>query len=130
MKSRVIISTPIIISYGLNEKEMEKIDLIAKKVNVKHKAVFDDCLNEQIGYLCEFKSFEKSKEQSIQTGNGKCIIFSGILQKNISAILKEIKVEQLDIPLKAMVTPANQSWKLFELIEELKKEHEFMTSRK
>ncbi len=130
MKSRVIIAAPIIISYGLNEKEIEKVDLIAKEVNAKHKAVFDDSLNEQIGYLCGFKSFEKSKEESVKSSDGKCLIFSGILQKNVSAILKAIKAEQLDIPLKAMVTPANQSWKLFDLIEELKKEHEFMTNRK
>ena len=60
----------------------------------------------------------------------QCLILSGIQRKNIQHILDEIKSSGLNIPLKAMVTPTNQSWILSDLISELEKEHEYMTNRK
>ena len=130
MKSRIKLAEQIILSYGIDKEEIDKINQIASKFNVKHKTVSKENLNEKIGFLCEFKSFEKSDEVNANECNEKCLVFSGILQKNISSLLKELKINGINIPLKAMVTPSNQSWSLFDLIEELKKEHKFMTERK
>lgn len=130
MKSRIIVAPQIILSYGLNEEEIFKLNHISEKYKATHKIVPPKNLNEKIGYLCDFKGFDKSVDSNISETNEKCLIFSGILQKNISMLLKEFKANGLNIPLKAMVTPSNQSWSLFDLIEELKKEHKFMTERK
>lgn len=130
MKSRMIVAPSVILSYGLNDDQSDKLNQIANKYSITHKPVMQDCLNDKIGYLCGFKSFEKSQTNEIPRCDSQCLVFSGILQKNVSLLLKEFRAVGLNVSLKAIVTPSNQSWSLFELIEELNKEHKYMTERK
>lgn len=130
MKSRIVAAPQIILSYNLSDQQTEKLNLIAKKLNVSHKPVPLDSANEKIGCLCGFKGFEKTGVPCEAPPMEQCLIFSGIQRKNIEALLKELKSAQLIIPLKAMVTPSNQRWTLTALITELKKEHKLMTERK
>ena len=130
MRSRVIVAPQMILSYGLDIDETSKLNSVADKYKAVHKAVLSENLNEKIGYLCGFKGFEQENDDYKQENDAKCLVFSGILQKNISLLLKDLKAVGLNVPLKAIVTPSNQSWRFYELIEELKKEHKFMTERK
>lgn len=130
MKSRIVVAPQIVLSLGLNEEQSEKLNTIADKLGVKHKPVPQESCNQKIGYLCGFRGFEKSDTEPENPTEEQCLVFSGIQQKNMSLLLKELKSSGIYVPLKAMVTPSNQSWTLSDLVKELKKEHEYMTGRR
>ena len=129
MKSRIIVAKPVIISYGLSVEQSDKLSGIAQKLNISHKAAAADEAGEKIGYLCGFRGFERSENAEVLEGK-QCLMFSGIQRKELDVLLGELRAAGISVPLKAMVTPSNQSWTLSALITELEKEHEFMTRRK
>ena len=130
MRSRIITVSPLVLSYGLDSEQAKKLDSAAVKLGITHKPLPHESKDETIGYLCGFRGFEKSDSPSDQLLDKQCLVMSGIQRKQLDTLLKELKSAGLFIPLKAMVTPSNQSWKLIDLVNELQKEHEFMTKRK
>lgn len=127
MKSHVIATLQQVLSYGLDEAQCAGVDLLAKNIGAEHKVIRSEDVNEKVGYLCGFRGFYKSGETDEVLEGKQCLIFSGIQRKNIQKLLSSLKLNGLNIPLKAMVTPTNQSWALKDLICELEKEHEVMT---
>lgn len=130
MKSRIITAPQQVLSYGLDESQCKRLDLAAEKSGVEHKIISSCDANEKVGYLCGFKGFSKVGKDCDEYPEKQCLIFSGIQRKNIDRLLSELRANDLNIPLKAMVTPSNQSWALKDLIDELEKEHKMMTRRK
>ncbi|MDO5124869.1 MAG: DUF3783 domain-containing protein [Ruminococcus sp.] len=130
MKSHVIKAKEQILSYGLDGSQIKLLDQISQKNSITHININATDSNQSIGYLCGFKGFLRAEKQGEILVGKQCLILSGIQRKNIQHILDEIKSSGLNIPLKAMVTPTNQSWILSDLISELEREHEYMTNRK
>ena len=130
MRSRIITTAPLVLSYGLDSDQINKLDSAVGKLGITHKPLPHDSKDETIGYLCGFKGFDKSDSPSDQPLDKQCLVLSGIQRKQLDTLLKNMKTAGLFIPLKAMVTPSNQSWKLIDLVNELQKEHEFMAKRK
>lgn len=130
MKARIVIAPQLVLSYGLTDEQSKTLDDITAKLNAKHKPVPYENANEKIGWLCEFKGFEKADKPCENPPPEQCLVFSGVDRKTIQPLLSELKSSGLIIPLKAMVTATNQSWTLTALIDELKKEHKMMTERK
>ena len=48
----------------------------------------------------------------------------GIAGKRLDQLLNALNREQIDLPVKMVITPHNESWVFGELIEEVRKEHE------
>lgn len=127
MKSRIITAPQQILSYGLDEVQCKIIDSIVNSIGMEHKIIVKEKANEKVGYLCGFRGFSSAKGNCENPPEKQCLIFSGIQRKNIDRLLSELKTNNINVPLKAMVTPSNQSWSLKELIDELEKEHKMMT---
>lgn len=130
MKSRIITAPQIILSYGLNDLQIKKLDDITSKTDVKHKIVGACDAGQKIGFLCGLKGFERIESSEGAASDEQCLVFSGIQRKSIDSLLKELRDKEISVPLKAMVTPSNRSWSLTQLIAELKREHETLTGRK
>ena len=127
MKSRIIAAPQQVLSYGLDETQCMILDAIVKGVGIEHKVIAKEKANEKVGYLCGFKGFSKTGGDCGNPPEKQCLIFSGIQRKSIDRLLSELRASSLNISLKAMVTPSNQSWALKDLIDELEKEHKMMT---
>jgi hypothetical protein len=127
MKSRIKATQPlIIIGYMISEKNIEGLTKTAEKMNANLKLCFFESACEQIGFLAGFSGFKKSNDICANAPNDECLIFSGFNSKDMDRLLSELKSQGIYIPLKCVVTQFNQSWKIHDLIEELKKEHEKM----
>ena len=129
MKARTVIAPQIILSFGLNNRQTEQLNSIADKLKIIHKPVAHHKANQKVGFLCGFAGFKEITTPCENIPQEQCLVFSGIQRKNIDTLLKKLKSAELVIPLKAMVTPSNQSWTLSDLITELKKEHKLMTGK-
>ena len=121
MKSRIIPTLPeTVLSYGIGEKS-EALDRITEALGMTHKVIPEDQAGEQVGFLAGSGGF--SSNGSSVSAEGECLIFSGIEGNRLDMILKTLRAEGVSIPLKAIVTGANQSQTLEWLLEELAKEH-------
>lgn len=128
MKARIIPTLPeTVLSYGIGEKS-EALDRITEALGMTHKVIPEDQAGEQVGFLAGYGGF--SSNGSSVSAEGECLIFSGIEGNRLDMILKTLRAEGVSIPLKAIVTGANQSQTLVWLLEELAKEHEALTNAK
>lgn len=57
------------------------------------------------------------------------LIMNGLDRTRLDSFLKELRAGGVSIPLKAMVTPTNQSWTLAALLAELVREREAFAAR-
>lgn len=115
----------MLLSVNIADDVNTRINDIAQTLGVTVKAVGKDSGSEQIGYLLGFSGFNASAEEKHEL-NDSCIVFSGITPNELNALLKALREAGIIIPLKAVCTPYNQSWKLADLVKELAKEHELM----
>ena len=128
MKSRIIPTIPeTVLSYNIGNKK-KALEKAAASLNMKHTEIPLDKAGENIGFLAGYNGFSSNGTET--TAEGECVIFSGISGKRLDALLKAMRAEGLDIPLKAVVTASNQSKSVEWLLSELSKEHEAMTKNK
>ena len=111
------------LSYGIGEKA-EALDRITEALGMTHKVIGENQAGEQVGFLAGYGGF--SSNGSSVSVKGECLVFSGIEGSRLDMILKTLRAEGVSVPLKAIVTGANQSQTLVWLLEELAKEHEAM----
>lgn len=55
--------------------------------------------------------------------DGPALIFCGLPEPELTALLAALRAAGAAIPLKAVVTPTNQHWRFGELLAELAREH-------
>ncbi len=122
-----------ILLYGIKDIEKErKLKGILIRMGVRIRNVSVDWCGEKVGYLAGIKGFEKS----VDANEGKdpvpeeMLIMRGFTNTRLDMLLKEMRKANVRVNLKAIITEHNQQWNLWELYEELKKEHEAMSSQK
>lgn len=126
MKSRIRSVIPKkIIGININSQKRDIIEDIAKSENAEAVFFGNEIMGQQVGYLCGFKGFERS-EKAGEDISDECLIFSGIDGRSLDPILKKLRENGAAVELKAIVTAHNQSWKVGEIIKELRREHIYM----
>ena len=127
MKARIIPTIPeTVLHYNIGTKKILLEQTVAS-LKMKCSEIPSDKAGESIGFLAGYNGFRANG--SAITAEGECLIFSGIDSKRLDILLKAMRTAGLNIPLKAIVTAANQSKSVEWLLDELKKEHEAMTRR-
>ena len=97
--------------YGLTPEQTNKMEVLAKSLFMEACPLGEESLDRQVGALASFPGFDRdwrAKERPALP-QGACM---GII-----------------IPLKAVVTAANQSWSLARLMAELDKERAALQHR-
>ena len=123
MRSRIRSVIPKkIIGININSQKRDIIEDIAKSENAEAVFFGNEIMEQQVGYLCGFKGFERSEKEG-EDITDECLIFSGINSRSLDPILKKLKENGAAVELKAIVTAHNQSWNVGELIKELRREH-------
>lgn len=120
MKSRIINSAGGRIIAYKQQKNLGTLKTIAEKLGMRLVAADDDDAETQLGYFAGFEGFAKSEKMG-EAENG-CVIFSGLSGKQIDLVIAELRKAEVVIPLKAVLTPSNQSWSIKKLTAELAKE--------
>lgn len=126
MKSRIKKESTLLIGYMINESKIETLSKIADSMKITLKLVGKESAGEKIGFLAGFNDFTKCDKIPENIIEDECLIMSGFSNKSMDKLLFEMKSNNINFPLKCIVTQYNQSWTLNDLIEELKKEHEKM----
>ena len=81
-----------------------------------------------IGYLAGIKELGSDETRSAKEElSGELLVMAGLSNQRMDQVLRSIRKSGISIPYKAVLTPSNQSWNVWELFEEIKKEHEKMS---
>lgn len=119
-----------VLLYGIKDTNKErKIKSILIRMGVKIKNISTDWCGEKVGYLAGIKGFESTGkiDSTREPVQEEMIIMKGFTGGRLDTLLKEMRKADARVNLKAIVTEHNQQWNLWELYEELKKEHEAMS---
>lgn len=120
----------IIMYYVQDEKKKIQLEVLCMSMSIMAKNLKPSDLNEQVGRLAGMKDFPlpdpaQAKKPPALFCMPEIIIFSGIPNKRLDEFLRSYKnMELAPTKLKAVTTPQNVGWTLYQLIMELLSEHE------
>lgn len=129
MKSRIntrVIIKPKIIGYCLDDAKKDILMNIAQELNTDICFVGTECAGEKVGYIAQINGITRNGNNVENPPECEVIIMSGLKSTVIDKVLKSLKSNNISIDLKCTVTPVNQNWELYRLIEELQREHKAM----
>lgn len=116
----------LIMYYTEDEKKSNQIAGLCKRLGIRTRKIKPSDINLGMGSLAGIKTGVVKKEKNrapIGYDIPEVIVFSGISDKNLDIFLQEYKKEKItQVALKAILTPYNISWTLYELIAELQRE--------
>lgn len=118
----------MILYYVQDEKKKIELEVIGMSMSIATKQLKPSDLNTQVGKLAGLKNITPLDLTQIEKPPvifcmPEIIIFSGILNKSLDEFLLSYK--NIGIPptkLKAVTTPKNINWTLYQLIRELSSE--------
>lgn len=116
----------LIMFFTKDVNKSEQITKLCKRLNILTRMLKPSDINLETGSLAGIKTTraEQAKNKApMGYDMPEVMIFSGISSENLDIFLAEYKKENINgIALKAVLTPYNVSWSLYELITELQKE--------
>ncbi len=129
MKSRInprIVITPKIIGYCIDEQKKDVIMTAALELNVDISYIGSDCAGEKIGYIACINGILKTGIAIENPPDDELLVISGLKDTDVDRLLEIMREQNTNVDLKCILTPTNQNWQFYKLIEELKKEHNTM----
>ena len=120
------------LTYQIQPELQERLSAVLRQLSIEEYPVSAEELTQPVGYLAGFPGFVKNEDGAPQAppSCGSVLCLCGISNAELNALLKGMKEQEIEIPLKATVTAANQHWRFEQLITELSKEHEALRQRR
>ena len=102
------------------------------RMGVRIRNLTPEQTGEKIGTLAGLAGCEEQTDAPEASAiSEKMLILHGFSQQRLQELLAGLRKAKVPpIPLKAMVTEHNADWTLYELYQEIRKEHEMMTGQK
>lgn len=117
-----------VLLYNFNDKvRTDKVKFIFVLMGVRIKNVQKEDYLQPIGALAASGQVERT--QDVMEGEGfseEMLVLCNVTEAQLDRALAYFGKEGIRIPLKAVMTPANQNWNSMELHDELVREHEEM----
>lgn len=132
MKARIASAQPQrLLLYGLDREQEEKTAKLAQTFSIEVRSVEDEDLDRQVGALVGFPGFDQNWREKDRPSppESACMVMAGLTSKDVDRLLAGLNREEISIPLKAVVTAANQSWSFAQLMVELARERAAMSHR-
>lgn len=125
----------VIMYYVQDEKKKIQLEVLCVSLSIPTKQLKPSDLNEQVGKLAGIKNIASLDLSQVEKVPAifcmpEIIIFSGVSNKKLDEFLFSYKKVGLSpTKLKAVTTPKNVGWTLYQLIKELMLEHEKLEIR-
>ncbi len=119
-------TSPKILFWGFSNDEKDKFNLFLEGLSAPETRVIDP---EQGHLLVHEILFSDKKGEDPLDPEEKILLFFNVPAQSIHKVMNEVKKSDLLKPIFAMVTRENIAWKFSDLVEHLRKEHEFMQKK-
>lgn len=127
MKSCVnprMVINPKIIGYCLSDEKKEMLMNIAQEINTDISFVGTEYAGRYLGSVASINGVPGDSHDVENPPECEALVMSGLKETVMNRFLGLMKEREVQIDLKCIVTSSNQNWRMYQLIEELKKEHE------
>ena len=115
-----------ILLWGFSDDEKVRLDSFFKEISVQQGIVIE----ENQGHLTVNDIlFSDKRAEDEFIADQKMLLFFNMPAEIIKKIMTETKKKGLPQPIYAMVTPENINWKFSDLVDHLRKEHEFIQNK-
>ncbi len=122
-----ILKERLIIAYGLNDEEIEKLNQKFKDICTKSCLLINDNMG---GYTLEnILKEEKLEDSDIKLPEEKVIVFNGFLGVYLQQAVKKVREVLGAQPILASTTPNSIKMTLHELVDHLVKEREYYNKK-
>ena len=96
---------------------------LAQRMHIRTVSVSPNDYQKSIGQLAGF-SDQTATHTSDGTGlDGSMLIFCNVKERHQNQILEKLRTMDVSITYKAILTPTNRHWTVFQLYDELHREH-------
>lgn len=122
----------VVLLYNMKPERLKTIKFVLLRMGVRMKNITRELYSQPIGYLTGIKGIDKLEEEYKGDGfQDEMLVLKGFSNLRIDELLRQLKKGNIEkIQLKAVVTEHNQFWNSIQLYEEIKKEHDIMSSKK
>lgn len=109
-----------------DRKTLQTMQFIAVRLGAKVKHITEDMAGQKVGYIAGLNGFtDEISAEEFTLPTEQMMLLQGFTSQKIDQLLALFRTAGIPrINLKAMLTENNQNWFLYELYEELKREHE------
>ena len=121
-----------ILSYVKSQEKEGQIQRLCKRLQIQYVQIRQQDMGKELGELCGIYKGAKGTHAPapLLYQMPELLIFSGIPEGMLDVVLAEYRKEGIEpVALKAIVTPHNIGWTVYELSSELTKEHAAMHRR-
>ncbi|SFG60103.1 protein of unknown function [Lachnospiraceae bacterium C7] len=120
-----------ILIFNISGEKNKAIHQLCKELKIEVVEVETNDYKQKIGALAHIDGFKKEViHGTVLDIPGEMLIFSGLNSGDVDKFLAEYRAKKIEpIPLKAVVTPTNITWRANELFKEIVKEHAEMNSK-
>lgn len=128
MKARVKTSSPErVLTCALDDVAGMRLSSILQGLAIEERRISPDEWGQDVGYLAGFTGYREKEAPAAPLSCGGVMVMCGLSEARMNALLKALKEHEIRVPLKAVVTAANQNWSFARLVEELNREHQAFT---
>ena len=117
-----------VLSFNLSGAQLSALHTAAAQVNADVSTVVPADFSQSIGALLGI--LPRANEICLVPFKEPMIVMAGFERAQMETFLDILKAKGVRVPYKAMLTPTNLAWKSDALLEELKKEHEYMRQKR
>lgn len=120
-----------VLCFAIAEEVKPGLSKALQELSIEEVQIPSDALDQSVGYLAGFPGFEERKGGvGTAPASQSVICMCGISHARMNLLLRSLKEQEINIPLKAIVTPTNQTWSFAKLIAELAREHKALEGRR
>ncbi|MGN1411132.1 MAG: DUF3783 domain-containing protein [Oscillospiraceae bacterium] len=122
MKSRIVNKSPkMILSYGITGDKFNSLIEVTKSSGIVLRQVFPSELDIKVSQLLRVSQLNL---EEYPLNCDECILIANFDNSSIDRLLSTLRSRGINVPIKATLTPTNQTWTFRYLLKELKSEHE------
>ncbi len=118
-------------AFNLTKEKEAELSKICRQQGIKCKAVspedFTLPLNVLFGFVPQKAKTEETKIKEAPLFSEEMLLMYQLNGSAMDKFLRALRQANVDIPLKAVLTPTNSTWLPQDLLQELQKEHEAMS---
>ncbi len=132
MKARVMQqASPRVLTYGMDIADRRRLSDVLKRLSLTEYPIQPNQIGQTVGYLAGLPGFSEVKTDHIPSLECPGILcMCGLSNQQVDQLLAALREAAISIPLKAVLTPTNQKWHFYKLMEELKKERTAFAQQK
>lgn len=113
-----------ILLFQVSEPDKKIIEKISGNMRIKVENISQELYSYKVGELAEGKagSTAKPDESLNKPLDGSLLVFADVSDKHMDKLLFEIRRQKLSIKHKAVLTPTNKTWNVYQLFFQMELE--------